>query len=132
MILHLPQCLHQKLHLLCKSLWNSQKSKIGGNVAFKEDEKNLRKQQFEHLPFGSREVLDSAYEMMKSYVPFFCSTIILCPQLMKMKDLLQLMKNAMEEIDIRWQVAMENSKDKEVYEKTEDPIDLKPKNGDYL
>ncbi|GKC29855.1 hypothetical protein Tco_1037149 [Tanacetum coccineum] len=52
----------------------------------------------------------------------------LCLQLM-MKDLLQIDKDAMEEIDIRWQVAMITARIRKFMRKTGRPIDLKPKNG---
>ncbi|GKC23187.1 ribonuclease H-like domain-containing protein, partial [Tanacetum coccineum] len=45
------------------------------------------------------------------------------------EDLLQIDEDAIEEIDIRWQVAMITARIRKFMRKTERPIDLKPKNG---
>ncbi|GJS34910.1 putative ribonuclease H-like domain-containing protein [Tanacetum coccineum] len=45
------------------------------------------------------------------------------------EDLLQIDEDAMEEIDIRWQVAMITARIRKFMRKTGRPIDLKPKNG---
>ncbi|GKB40950.1 putative ribonuclease H-like domain-containing protein [Tanacetum coccineum] len=45
------------------------------------------------------------------------------------EDLLQIDDDAMEEIDIRWQVAMITARIRKFMRKTGRPIDLKPKNG---
>ncbi|GJS47566.1 putative ribonuclease H-like domain-containing protein [Tanacetum coccineum] len=45
------------------------------------------------------------------------------------EDLLQIDEDVMEEIDIRWQVAMITAKIRKFMRKTGRPIDLKPKNG---
>ncbi|GJS30976.1 ribonuclease H-like domain-containing protein [Tanacetum coccineum] len=45
------------------------------------------------------------------------------------EDLLQIDEDAMEEIDIRWQVAMITARIRKLRGKTGRPIDLKPKNG---
>ncbi|GJU75426.1 ribonuclease H-like domain-containing protein [Tanacetum coccineum] len=48
------------------------------------------------------------------------------------EDLLQIDEDAMEEIDIQWQVAMITARIRKFMRKTGRPIDLKPKNGDTL
>ncbi|GKF94628.1 hypothetical protein Tco_0284328 [Tanacetum coccineum] len=45
------------------------------------------------------------------------------------EDLLQIDDDVMEEIDIRWQVAMITARIRKFMRKTGRPIDLKPKNG---
>ncbi|GKG10500.1 hypothetical protein Tco_0341900, partial [Tanacetum coccineum] len=45
------------------------------------------------------------------------------------EDLVQIDDDAMEEIDIRWQVAMITARIRKFMRKTGRPIDLKPKNG---
>ncbi|GJX14254.1 hypothetical protein Tco_0206012 [Tanacetum coccineum] len=45
------------------------------------------------------------------------------------EDLLQIDEDAMEEIDIRWQVAMITARIRKFMRKRGRPIDLKPKNG---
>ncbi|GJZ62297.1 hypothetical protein Tco_0618434 [Tanacetum coccineum] len=64
---------------------------------------------------------------MKSYVLSLLNKH-LCLQLM-MRDLLQIDEDAMEEIDIRWQVAIITARIRKFMRKTGRPIDLKPKNG---
>ncbi|GJR75963.1 hypothetical protein Tco_0088328 [Tanacetum coccineum] len=65
---------------------------------------------------------------MKSYVPSF-STSIQADKTHDDEDLLQIDEDAMEEIDIRWQVAMITARIRKFMRKTGRPIDLKPKNG---
>ncbi|GJT43097.1 putative ribonuclease H-like domain-containing protein [Tanacetum coccineum] len=51
------------------------------------------------------------------------------PTTYDVEDLLQIDEDAMEEIDIRWQVAMITARIRKFMRKTGRPIDLKPKNG---
>ncbi|GJX94517.1 hypothetical protein Tco_0349103 [Tanacetum coccineum] len=60
---------------------------------------------------------------------FFSQQSILCITTHDDEDLLQIDEDAMEEIDIRWQVAMITARIRKFMRKTGRPIDLKPKNG---
>ncbi|GJV95402.1 putative ribonuclease H-like domain-containing protein [Tanacetum coccineum] len=60
---------------------------------------------------------------------FLCSTRASMPTTHDDEDLLQIDEDAMEEIDIRWQVAMITARIRKFMRKTGRPIDLKPKNG---
>ncbi|GJV22676.1 putative ribonuclease H-like domain-containing protein [Tanacetum coccineum] len=64
----------------------------------------------------------------KSYVTFFSQQASM-PTTHDDEDLLQIDEDAMEEIDIRWQVAMITARIRKFMRKTGRPIDLKPKNG---
>ncbi|GKA79630.1 ribonuclease H-like domain-containing protein [Tanacetum coccineum] len=135
-----------------RSLWKAIKARFGGNEASKKMQKNLLKQQFETFTIGSREELDSAYEstypkrIYSSYLEqganclptvFLNSDEIICfffaQQIYAITldddDSATLMKYAMEEIDIRWQVAMITARIRKFMRKTGRSIDLKPKNG---
>ncbi|GJT13411.1 putative ribonuclease H-like domain-containing protein [Tanacetum coccineum] len=107
-----------------KTLWTAIKARFGGNEASKKMQKNLLKQQFETFTIGSREELDSD-EIICS---FFAQQASM-PTTHDDEDLLQIDEDAMEEIDIRWQVAMITARIRKFMRKTGRPIDLKPKNG---
>ncbi|GJW78651.1 ribonuclease H-like domain-containing protein [Tanacetum coccineum] len=135
-----------------RSLWKAIKARFGGNEASKKMQKNLLKQQFETFTIGSREELDSAYEstypkkdilkhLEQGATAPNCvshSDEIICsffaqqasmPTTHDDEDLLQIDEDAMEEIDIRWQVAMITARIRKFMRKTGRSIDLKPKNG---
>ncbi|GJR43994.1 putative ribonuclease H-like domain-containing protein [Tanacetum coccineum] len=131
-----------------RSLWKAIKARFGGNEASKKMKKNLLKQQFETFTIGSREELDSAYERytlapQARECPLLLTMLltpdeIICsffsqqasmPTTHDDEDLLQIDEDAMEEIDIRWQVAMITARIRKFMRKTGRPIDLKPKNG---
>ncbi|GJS34274.1 ribonuclease H-like domain-containing protein [Tanacetum coccineum] len=67
------------------------------------------------------------FTQMISYV-FLCSHAAM-HETYDDEDLLQIDDDAMEEIDIRWQVAMITARIRKFMRKTGRPIDLKPKNG---
>ncbi|GJR44000.1 ribonuclease H-like domain-containing protein [Tanacetum coccineum] len=76
----------------------------------------------------SIEVKADVVNKMKSYVPSFSQQASM-PTTHDDEDLLQIDEDAMEEIDIRWQVAMITARIRKFMRKTGRPIDLKPKNG---
>ncbi|GJR43354.1 putative reverse transcriptase domain-containing protein [Tanacetum coccineum] len=100
------------LHLLsfhdavdARSLWKAIKARFGGNEASKK--------------------MKRIYEIICS---FFAQQASM-PTTHDDEDLLQIDEDAMEEIDIRWQVAMITARIRKFMRKTGRSIDLKPKNG---
>ncbi|GJS06911.1 hypothetical protein Tco_0363707 [Tanacetum coccineum] len=65
----------------------------------------------------------------ENHMSFFSKQCIHALQLMMMRSLYKIDEDAMEEIDIRWQVAMITARIRKFMRKTGRPIDLKPKNG---
>ncbi|GKD87109.1 hypothetical protein Tco_1358263 [Tanacetum coccineum] len=76
-----------------RTLWSAIKARFGGNEASKKMQKNLLKQQFETFTIGSREELDSAYERFQNIL-----------SMLELYDAKVSHEDAMEEIDIRWQL----------------------------
>ncbi|GJR74697.1 retrovirus-related pol polyprotein from transposon TNT 1-94 [Tanacetum coccineum] len=127
-----------------KTLWTAIKARFGGNEASKKMQKNLLKQQFETFTIGSREELDSVIRKFqnilntlkqstvepahipKGYTQAASSKVQTAPNCASHSDEIIY---AMEEIDIRWQVAMITARIRKFMRKTGRPIDLKPKNG---
>ncbi|GJR24801.1 putative ribonuclease H-like domain-containing protein [Tanacetum coccineum] len=113
-----------------RSLWKAIKARFGGNEASKKMQKNLLKQQFETFTIGSREELDSAYERFQhilSMLELHEATVSIEDANLKFLRSLPSVwhvvatmirgqpgldepaandEDLMEEIDIRWQVAM--------------------------
>ncbi|GJW93477.1 hypothetical protein Tco_0173149 [Tanacetum coccineum] len=86
----------------------------------------LNSQNFAFRPLKSKEYFDTKlYEIICS---FFAQQASM-PTTHDDEDLLQIDEDAMEEIDIRWQVAMITARIRKFMRKTGRPIDLKPKNG---
>ncbi|GJV65804.1 ribonuclease H-like domain-containing protein [Tanacetum coccineum] len=141
-----------------RSLWAAIKARFGGNKESKKMQKNLLKQQFKTFVVGAREELDSAYERFQNIISMLelydakvyehelkgasssnsqrfikpvkrNSQQATMPETHDDEDLLQIDDDAMEEIDIRWQVAMITARIRKFMRKTGRPIDLKPKNG---
>ncbi|GJV34067.1 hypothetical protein Tco_1394467 [Tanacetum coccineum] len=132
-----------------RTLWSAIKARFGGNEASKKMQKNLLKQQFETFTIGSREELDSAYEKFQNihkalvcymirttwivrigiWMDLYTTLEASMPTTHDDEDLLQIDEDAMEEIDIRWKVAMITARIRKFMRKTGRLINLKPKNG---
>ncbi|GJR25806.1 ribonuclease H-like domain-containing protein [Tanacetum coccineum] len=98
-----------------RSLWKAIKARFGGNEASKKMQKNL-------CP------LKMQIDVLNEIICFFFAQQIYAITLDD-DDSATLMKYAMEEIDIRWQVAMITARIRKFMRKTGRSIDLKPKNG---
>ncbi|GJU49087.1 ribonuclease H-like domain-containing protein [Tanacetum coccineum] len=90
----------------------------------------------ENIPKGYTQAASSKVQTAPNYASL--SDEIMCsffaqqasmPTTHDDEDLLQIDEDAMEEIDIRWQVAMITARIRKFMRKTGRPIDLKPKNG---
>ncbi|GJV20126.1 hypothetical protein Tco_1369146 [Tanacetum coccineum] len=77
-----------------------------------------------------KETLNSSFNSDEIICSFFAQQASM-PETHDDEDLLQIDDDAMEEIDIRWQVAMITARIRKFMRKTGRPIDLKPKNGIY-
>ncbi|GJV89774.1 ribonuclease H-like domain-containing protein [Tanacetum coccineum] len=75
-----------------------------------------------------KETLNSSFNSDEIICSFFAQQASM-PETHDDEDLLQIDDDAMEEIDIRWQVAMITARIRKFMRKTGRPIDLKPKNG---
>ncbi|GJR09964.1 ribonuclease H-like domain-containing protein [Tanacetum coccineum] len=89
-----------------------------------------------HIPKGYTQAASSTVQTAPNFASH--SDEIICsffaqqasmPTTHDDEDLLQIDEDAMEEIDIRWQVAMITARIRKFMRKTGRPIDLKPKNG---
>ncbi|GJS23357.1 hypothetical protein Tco_0451989 [Tanacetum coccineum] len=105
MLLAIPDEYQLRFHTIkdAKSLWAAIKSRFGGNVESKKMQKNVLKQQFENFSVSDTEGLDKAYDSG--------------PQLDD-EDLEQIDHDNLEEMDIKWQVAMLSMRVKRFYKKT--------------
>ncbi|GJW26578.1 hypothetical protein Tco_0040389 [Tanacetum coccineum] len=126
-----------------KTLWSAIKARFGGNEAQKKMlKRNL--QYFETnvllVPgqISQKDILQAALQarcklllicfLLRLIYVLLCSTSIYATT-HDDEDLLQIDEDAMEEIDIRWQVAMITARIRKFMRKIGRPIDLKPKNG---
>ncbi|GKA85524.1 putative ribonuclease H-like domain-containing protein [Tanacetum coccineum] len=75
-----------------------------------------------------KETLNSSFNSDEIICSFFAQPAAM-PETHDDEDLLQIDDDDMEEIDIRWQVAMITTRIRKFMRKTGRPIDLKPKNG---
>ncbi|GJU44055.1 reverse transcriptase domain-containing protein [Tanacetum coccineum] len=82
----------------------------------------------QNIAFLSTEIKGSTLKQNEIICSFFAQQASM-PTTHDDKDLLQIDEDAMEEIDIRWQVAMITARIRKFMRKTGRPIDLKPKNG---
>ncbi|GJT47888.1 hypothetical protein Tco_0974045 [Tanacetum coccineum] len=82
----------------------------------------------QNIAFLSTEVKGSTLKQNEIICSFFAQQASM-PITHDDEDLLQIDEDAMEEIDIRWQVAMITARIRKFMRKTGRPIDLKPKNG---
>ncbi|GKC01607.1 hypothetical protein Tco_0987743 [Tanacetum coccineum] len=134
-----------------RSLWKAIKARFGGNEASKKMQKNLfggneaskkgstlKQSTAEpaHIPKEYTQAISSKVPTAPNCVSH--SDEIICsffaqqasmPTTHDDEDLLQIDEDAMEEIDIRWQVAMITARIRKFMRKTGRSIDLKPKNG---
>ncbi|GKC23697.1 hypothetical protein Tco_1025847 [Tanacetum coccineum] len=87
-----------------KETWDAIKSRFGGNDKSKKMQKYILKQQFEGFSISNSEGLHKGYDSF--------------PQL-DHEDLEQINEYDLEEIDLKWQVAMISMRMKKFYNKTE-------------
>ncbi|GKC25160.1 hypothetical protein Tco_1027310, partial [Tanacetum coccineum] len=127
-----------------KSLWAVIKSRFGGNEESKKMQTNVLKHQFENFVTRSNETLDKAYDRFQklisqleihgAYVPtlllriwlFFPAQPTTSPQL-EIEDFQQMDGDNLEELDLRWQVAMLTVRVKKFIQRTGRNMDFKEK-----
>ncbi|GJV36430.1 ribonuclease H-like domain-containing protein, partial [Tanacetum coccineum] len=75
--------------------------RFGGNVATKKTQRNLLKQQYKNLTASSLEVLDQTFDRLQKFISHQPNS----PQL-ENEGLQQINPDDLEEMDLRWQMAM--------------------------
>ncbi|GJX63088.1 putative ribonuclease H-like domain-containing protein [Tanacetum coccineum] len=95
------------------------------------DPRSYPKRNVLRLPLARGKLSNCASHSDKIICSFFSQQASM-PTTHDDEDLLQIDEDAMEEIDIRWQVAMITARIRKFMRKTGRPIDLKPKNGIHL
>ncbi|GJR19080.1 ribonuclease H-like domain-containing protein [Tanacetum coccineum] len=115
LLLAIPDEYLLKFHnvLDAKSLWAAIKSRFGGNDESKKMQRNVLKHQFENFTTAPNESLDKAYEDKS-------------PPLDN-EDLQQIDQDDLEDLDIRWQVAMLTVRVQRFIQKTRRNLDFKGK-----
>ncbi|GJS42152.1 ribonuclease H-like domain-containing protein [Tanacetum coccineum] len=115
LLLAIPDEYLLKFHNVpdAKSLWAAIKSRFGGNDESKKMQRNVLKHQFENFTTAPNESLDKAYEDKS-------------PPLDN-EDLQQIDQDDLEELDIRWQVAMLTVRVQRFIQKTRRNLDFKGK-----
>ncbi|GKA09820.1 hypothetical protein Tco_0689253 [Tanacetum coccineum] len=102
-----------------KSLLQAIEKRFGGNAATKKTQRNLLKQQYENFTASSSEVLDQTFDRLQKLIINSTaidnlSDVVICaffasqpnsPQLDN-EDLQQIHPDNLEEMDLRWQMAM--------------------------
>ncbi|GKC60830.1 hypothetical protein Tco_1088428, partial [Tanacetum coccineum] len=86
-----------------KSLWEAIKTRFGGNKESKKMQKTILKQQYENFTASRSEGLDKTYDRFQKLISQL--EIPVNPQLNN-KDLEQIDTDDLEEMDLKWQVAM--------------------------
>ncbi|GKD41255.1 ribonuclease H-like domain-containing protein [Tanacetum coccineum] len=84
-----------------KSLLQAVEKRFGGNAATKNTPRNLLKQQYENFTASSSEVLDQTFERLQKLISYQPNSLQL-----DNKDLQQIHHADLEEMDLRWQMAM--------------------------
>nr|GEV13706.1 copia protein [Tanacetum cinerariifolium] len=84
-----------------KKLLDAIEKRFGGNAATKKTKRNLLKQQYEKFTAPSSEMLDQTFDKLQKLVSRQPNS----PQLVH-EDLEQIHQDDMEEMDLRWQMAM--------------------------
>ncbi|GJU62676.1 ribonuclease H-like domain-containing protein [Tanacetum coccineum] len=137
LLMALPEDHLAKFHKMtdAKEMWDAIKSRFGGNDESKKMQKYILKQQFEGFSVSNTEGLHKGYDRFQSLLsqleihgagvstedanqkflrslPSAC-----CPQL-DHEDLEQINEYDLEEIDLKWQVAMISMRMKKFYKKT--------------
>ncbi|GJS51361.1 ribonuclease H-like domain-containing protein [Tanacetum coccineum] len=107
-LMAIPEDHLAKFHKMtdAKEIWNAIKSRFGGNDESKKMQKFILKQQFEGF---THEQTTSSYSLLASQSS--------CPQL-DHEDLDQVDEYDLEEMDLKWQVAMISMRIKKFYKKT--------------
>ncbi|GJR43124.1 hypothetical protein Tco_1311227 [Tanacetum coccineum] len=122
LLLAIPDEYLLKFHNVAdaKSPWEAIKSRFGGNEESKKMQKNVLKHQFENFSTASNESLDKAYDSS-----FFAQPTT-SPQL-ENEDFQQIDENDLEELDLRWKVAMLTVRVRKFIQKTGRNMDFKEK-----
>ncbi|GJY47695.1 hypothetical protein Tco_0436758 [Tanacetum coccineum] len=84
-----------------KSLLQAVEKRFGGNAATKKTQRNLLKQQYENFTASSLEVLDQTFDRLQKLINHQPNSLQLDNE-----DLQQIHPDDLEEIDLRWQMAM--------------------------
>nr|GEU79391.1 ribonuclease H-like domain-containing protein [Tanacetum cinerariifolium] len=118
-----------------KTLWAAIKTKFGGNAESKKMQKNVLKQQFKVFLVSNSEGLDKGYDRFQRLLSLLeihgaestSSTnelmllivfLLLHAIVLRHKDLEQIDQDDLEEMDLKWQVAMLSMRVKLFYKKT--------------
>ncbi|GKA21109.1 ribonuclease H-like domain-containing protein [Tanacetum coccineum] len=93
-----------------KSLLQDIKKRFGGNAATKKTQRNLLKQQYENFTASSLEVLDQTFDRLQKLISQLEihgeTSTKRCESEVLKKDMQQINPDDLEEMDLRWQMAM--------------------------
>ncbi|GJZ76384.1 hypothetical protein Tco_0641056 [Tanacetum coccineum] len=136
LLLAIPDEYLLKFHNVAdaKSLWAAIKARFGGNEESKKMQKNVLKHQFENFTTTSNESSDKAYDknqiaLIMKMCSFFAQPTT-SPQL-ENEDFQQIDENDLEELDLRWQVAMLTVRVKNSFKRQEGTW-ISKKNNNFL
>ncbi|GJX55834.1 ribonuclease H-like domain-containing protein [Tanacetum coccineum] len=112
LLMALPEDHLAKFHKMtdAKEMWDAIKSRFGGNDESKKMQKYILKQQFKGFSVSNTEGLHKGYDRFK--------ILPNCPKL-DHEDLEQIDEYDLEEMDLKWQVAMISMRMKKFYKKTD-------------
>ncbi|GJX39694.1 retrovirus-related pol polyprotein from transposon TNT 1-94, partial [Tanacetum coccineum] len=105
-----------------KSLWEAIKNRFGGNKESKKMQKTILKQNYENFVASSQEGLDKTYDRFQNLI----SQLEIHGELDN-EDLEQIDANDLEEMDLKWQVAMLTMRVRRFIKKTGRKLDLNDK-----
>ncbi|GJS93218.1 hypothetical protein Tco_0800186 [Tanacetum coccineum] len=136
LLLAIPDEYLLKFHNVAdaKSLWAAIKARFGGNEESKKMQKNVLKHQFENFTTASNESSDKAYDknqiaLIMKMCSFFAQPTT-SPQL-ENEDFQQIDEDDLEELDLRWQVAMLTVRVKNSFKRQEGTW-ISKKNNNFL
>ncbi|GJS97330.1 ribonuclease H-like domain-containing protein [Tanacetum coccineum] len=117
-----------------KSLLQAIKKRFGGNAATKKTQRNLLKQQYENFTTSSSEVLDQTFNRLQKLIsqleihgksisqedvnPKFLRSLQSNSPQLDNDDLQQINPDDLEEVDLRWQMAMVTIRDRRFLKNT--------------
>nr|GEX78403.1 hypothetical protein [Tanacetum cinerariifolium] len=99
-----------------KKLLEAVEKRFGGNAATKKTQRNLLKQQYENFTASSSETLDQTFDRLQKLMS---QLELLGEKLSQEDDLEQIYPDDMEEIDLRWQMALLTMRAKKFLKKNE-------------
>ncbi|GJT62981.1 ribonuclease H-like domain-containing protein [Tanacetum coccineum] len=118
LLMALPEDHLAKFHKMtdAKEMWDAIKSRFGGNDESKKMHKYILKQQFEGFSVSNSEGLHKGYDRLYCIIPLACKMIALVSENHQQYN--EIHEYDLEEMDLKWQVAMISMRMKKFYKKT--------------